>query len=296
MTPFYRRHQWLFDALTVVAFMLFAQRSQAQDLPQVAATGGGMWPLVLFGALVLFGIGAYIWHKRNPTQADSVLHNIISDAQAVASKAVDAAHGLQQTVAQQAAVIASPPVQAAINAQPPVATLPAATGQPMMQATAAPALMTSGEPNDPGFVPLPQRTDMYGRILPAEPFGRAPNGSGAPFATMADRAAYFKALAVHDGQQAGWTPQHAAQVYKGPVPVATLTDEEASFLLYAQEHYSTLPQGVFFAVCSGSQADIDARISWADNNRGKYDPGTYQGRMRGYVDDFANGRLKIVYA
>lgn len=113
-------------AAFVIAYAFF-QALGAQTLAPVDAGGFNFWPLVVIAIVGAAAFGLYLWHKRNPSQADAALHSARVEASDLAHRAVEAVQTLVKTNREQAMVIASPPVQATINAG---ATIPARAPAP----------------------------------------------------------------------------------------------------------------------------------------------------------------------
>jgi hypothetical protein len=104
--------------------------------------------------------------------------------------------------------------------------------------------MTSGEPNDPGFIPEPVETQgMFGQRIPAAPYGR--NITGTPFASMEARAVYFRALAVHDYNQQVVLPElMAKQMATGLWDPRSLTDDDLHYLMYCAAEMTFDPRSL----------------------------------------------------
>ncbi len=151
--------------------------AQAQTLEPVAASGSGLWPLVIVAIVAAAGVGLYLWHKRNPKGADAAMLKAKDDASELAHKVAEALATMTKTVREQAMVIASAPVQATING--------GATGQGAVQAAPAP-------------IPTPQN---------------APESTNAPAPAPAPQSAPAVAPAG-DGDEAAWSLAMSAGVTK----------------------------------------------------------------------------------
>lgn len=138
-------------AAFVIAYAFF-QALGAQTLAPVDAGGFNFWPLVAIAIVGAAAFGLYLWHKRNPSQADAALHSARVEASELAHKAVEAVQTLVKTNREQAMVIASPPVQATINAgapitpRPPAASLNLEANLPPQAAQIAPGAAISPAP------------------------------------------------------------------------------------------------------------------------------------------------------
>lgn len=146
--------------------------------------------------------------------------------------------------------------------------------------------------------PDPAATDPYGRPIPPAPFGR--DNYGTPFRSQAEADAWRAAVAARDAEQAKVATLLATERYNGPIPVSSLLPGEADFLTYVCSNYS-LPGAanqadVWYAILSGSLAEINLAINQSDARKAGYNPASYpmDGRLRGLVDQVARGILKPV--
>lgn len=136
--------KYFYFLLFVITFM--AGQTLGQQLAPAEAGGGGFWPLVIIALVGLVGVGLYLWHKRNPSQADAAIHGALTtannDVSELARKVGDAVGTLAKTNRELGMVVSSPPVQAAINVGAPPATVqtPPQPAPIAPQATIAPEM------------------------------------------------------------------------------------------------------------------------------------------------------------
>lgn len=169
----------------------------------------------------------------------------------------------------------------------PTDSIPAGGVAPDVQAVRPQA------PINPRDMTTPPGYVKFGNDLVPAPYGV--NDEGQPFLTQQDADTYRDKLAEQKRNQQQWQDDYNVEVYKGPVPVESLTPEEKAFLAYATNNFNLHYTQLFYAVCSGRKIDIDNARAWAEAHYHEYDAATYQGRMRGLVDQFAMGSLRPKY-
>lgn len=221
--------------------------------------------IIIAVVVVVLGlVGFKVLQKKNPaaaTQVADIAGQAGTAASAVASQAVDALHSalinaqghLQQSMpvvrkppepAQNAPLAASgdAPAAAASQAADAATTAPAAipAAKPATTAPAGATMMTSGEPNDPGYTPEPARTDMWGRPVLAAPFGR--NNYGAPFDSMEARRQYYVSLAIRDANNAQLAQNMTTQMATGPFDPKSLTDADCFYLMRCAQEMTFDPR------------------------------------------------------
>lgn len=129
----------------LLALTVAAANALAQTLVPVASGGFDFWPLVIVAVIAAIGAGLFIWHKRNPSKADTAIADAKNELIAGWHKASDQVSSLTKTVALQNVVLSSPPVQAAINA-PAAAAAPPPAAQARLGATIAPPSVSQAVP------------------------------------------------------------------------------------------------------------------------------------------------------
>lgn len=243
----------IYALLFIVTFL--AGQALGQTLAPAEAAGSGLWPLVIVALIGGGGYLIFLWHKRNPSQADAALAAAKADAAAVAHKALDIADGLRQTVAKQATVLASPPVQAAINGPappPPAQNAPGRTITPLpVQAPPAPVAAAPA-----AAVAVPAGGEAPPVVVvataPYPPPGMPPseviyNAQGVP-----DPTGQF-----HDYQVAAVLAQQrefAVAVATGPLDLGALESSDKAYIRAMAENMNfdprNLVRGPFYGVVS----------------------------------------------
>lgn len=237
--------------LFILAGVAFGDGGVVSGLVPVDTGGGFSWfGLALVLAIVGVIVGFVLWHKRNPSQADTALAAAKADALAVGHKALDLANGLRQTVAKQAEVIASPPVQAVINGPAPAAAAPPPpiVAAPVFAPAPTPVVPPAAVPA-PTPAPAPAPVAASGQYPATKPDGSTQFYD--EFGNPDDKGFYqsYQLKAVF-AQRA----QREAAVATGPLDLGALESGDKAYLVAMGEAMSfdarAMVRGPFYGIVS----------------------------------------------
>jgi hypothetical protein len=183
------------------------------------------------------------------------------------------------------------PAPAPMPTTPPTLVVPPTTPEPTPPSPVAPPIGASDTEAPWGYTTKPDGTKVK-NLGPNAGWGWDYEGSPIPTAALYKRWKNLTDASIDHGQAR----------YTGPVPYGQVSDAEAQFLTYVSSNYRFDPSKVrnqsdaWFAILSGTAPQINTVIARGDTlTKAGYDPNQYpqNGRMRGYVDDVANGRLTV---
>lgn len=195
-------------------------------------------------------------------------------------------HKQHDTIQHQSNVIAAITTPEPVPASQTNNSSPVNTQQAVDRPTPAPTL----QPKVLDLAPWGYTVGPNGRVANTGPDrGWGWDGFGTPFTSQADADRYHNLTTTVQADQEA--------VYKGPIAVDSLTDDDKCFLLYCVRNYGMKnPVLLFYSVCSGPKKVIDRDvIEWADNHMGNFNITAYnQGKLGGLVDAFSKGMLNPI--